>query len=147
MVDVVDVDGDVIRRAVLPVESCSVENDDDDENPWLEIIHVVVKVKKKYILLVVVLLMIIIMFAVLIYWSLVNAVANVIQGSLVTVLLLFKNCKDYKNLYTDVTYLYTCWVFVRTECNRHWKKTIIRTQSPNKRWSEWVVHYSKGRYN
>ena len=31
-VDVVDGDGDIIRRAVLPVESCSVENDDDDEN-------------------------------------------------------------------------------------------------------------------
>ena len=44
-----------------------------------------VKVKKKNILLVVVLLMIIIMFAVLIYWGLVDAVANVIQVSLVTV--------------------------------------------------------------
>ena len=28
----VDVDGDVIRRAVLPVDSCSVENEDDDAN-------------------------------------------------------------------------------------------------------------------
>ena len=65
------------------------------------------------------------MFAVLIYWGLVNAVANVIQVSLVTVLLLFKNCKDYKNLYTDVTYC-TCTL---VECS--FGLNVIDTEKNN----------------